>query len=517
MHVLMVASENATLAGVKVGGIGDVLRHAPLALARRGCQVDVVTPGYGFVGTRSGSVLRKRLAVDFSGATETVELYHVSVPNSHSQVRHWVIEHRLLVATGEGQLYCNDPPTDPFATDATRFALFCAGVCEAISVRAFGALDVMHLHDWHTALVLALRKFWPKYKHLTNIKSVYTIHNLAMQGVRPFKKHQSSLQSWYPELRFDSKLLGDPRWPHCVNPMAVGIRMADKVHAVSPNYAREICMPSQVEIKGFYGGEGLQDDLIVARDQKRLCGILNGCDYSDIPPPQLAWPKLCAAMNKQVLEWAADERDLQSAAYIAHRRIESLAKDQPEFLVTSVGRVTEQKLRILLEPINQGGTALERILGLLGRKGVLVVLGTGDLDYERHLRQNSARSPNFVFLCGYAEHLAEQLYASGDLFLMPSSYEPCGISQMLAMRAGQPCLVHGVGGLEDTVKEGKGGFVFQGTSPAEQAEQLVVAFERAFKQVTKNQSKWKKLRKKAASQRFTWDQSVDAYLSDLYT
>jgi starch synthase len=222
-------------------------------------------------------------------------------------------------------------------------------------------------------------------------------------------------------------------------------------------------------------------------------------------------------MNKQVLEWAADERDLQSAAEIAHGRIESLANDRPGFLVTSVGRVTEQKVRILLEQTSLGGTALERILSLLGKQGILVLLGTGDLEYERRLRQYSVRCPNFVFLCGYADRLADKLYASGDLFLMPSSYEPCGISQMLAMRAGQPCLVHAVGGLKDTVSEGQGGFTFKGKSPVDQADQLVTTFERAFKQFTNYPSEWKKLRMQAAAQRFTWDQSVDAYLSDLYT
>jgi starch synthase len=494
--------------------MGDVLRDVPVALAQRGCEVDVVTPGYGFDWVERGAVLHKRLGVDFSGAVETVELYRVSISKASSQVRHWVIEHRLLAAHGEGRLYCDDPPSSPFATDATRFALFCAGVCEAMSVNAFGALDVMHLHDWHTALVLALRRFCPKYMRLPKVKSVFTIHNLAVQGIRPFQKHQSSLQSWYPELRFDSKLLGDPRWPDCVNPMAVGIRMADKVHTVSPSYAREICMPSRVETAGFYGGEGLEDDLIEARDEGRLFGILNGCDYSHPPSPRLAWPELCTLMDKQQLEWAAVGRAFESAA---HGRIASHVNGQPAALFTSVGRVTEQKLRIFLEPTSKGGTALERILGLLGSQGILVLLGTGNAEYEHRLRQHSVCCPNFVFLCGYSEHLAEVLYTSGDLFLMPSSYEPCGISQMLAMRAGQPCLVHAVGGLNDTVREGASGFTFHGNSPVDQADQFVTTFKRAFGQFINHPSEWKKLRKKAGAQRFTWNRSIDGFLRDLYT
>lgn len=518
MRVLMVAAENAALAGVKVGGIGDVLRDAPVALAERGCQVDVVTPGYGFVSVKNKSLSRSTLKVDFAGAVENVALDRLSLPDVNPKVRYWAIDHPLLAANGEGRLYFHDSPSSPFATDATRFALFCAGVCEAMSVQAFGTLDVIHLHDWHTALVLVLRKFRPKYEPLNKIKSVYTIHNIAVQGVRPLRNHPSSLHAWYPDLEFDPKLLCDPRWPDCVNPMAVGIRMADKVHTVSPTYAREICLPSQVETEGFYGGEGLQDDLIKARDKNRLHGILNGCSVANLRASRLPWRRLCAAMDRQLLAWAADEQDLQSAGYIAHRRIEALADNRPKFLLTSVGRITEQKVRLFFVPTSQGDTALERILGLLGKHGSLVLLGSGNAEYERDLRRYSARHANFVFLRGYAaEQLAHHLYASGDLFLMPSSYEPCGISQMLAMRAGQPCLAHAVGGLKDTVKAGQGGFTFNGKSMVQQADQFVAAFEHAFKQFTRHPSKWKKLCKSAASQRFSWDKSVAAYLKSLYT
>ena len=147
MRILMVAAENAALAGVKVGGMGDVLRDVPASLAGRGCDVHVITPGYGFVAKRGGVISHRRLLVEFSGAAEALELYRIPATGGGSPVRHWVIEHPLLNASGEGRLYFDDPPGDPFATDATRFALFCVGVCEAIAVGAFGPLDIIHLHD----------------------------------------------------------------------------------------------------------------------------------------------------------------------------------------------------------------------------------------------------------------------------------------------------------------------------------------------------------------------------------
>ncbi|HKX55006.1 MAG TPA: glycosyltransferase, partial [Xanthomonadales bacterium] len=117
----------------------------------------------------------------------------------------------------------------------------------------------------------------------------------------------------------------------------------------------------------------------------------------------------------------------------------------------------------------------------------------------------------------YAEELSEQLYRGGDLFLMPSSFEPCGISQMLAMRAGQPCVVHGVGGLRDTVVNGESGFVFEGDTSAAQAEAFVVTVGKALQLRERDKDAWRRLRQTAAAQRFSWPQAAQQYINDLYT
>ena len=144
------------------------------------------------------------------------------------------------------------------------------------------------------------------------------------------------------------------------------------------------------------------------------------------------------------------------------------------------------------------------------------MLGSGERTLEERFISIALANDNFLYLRGYAETLSDKLYAAGDLFLMPSSFEPCGISQMLAMRAGQPCVVHGVGGLKDTVEDGTTGFVFGGAWPSEQAENFVHAALTALYIKQHDPKRWRDICDSAARQRFTWDASAQAYIEDLY-
>lgn len=516
LNILMVAAENDALPGGKVGGIGDVVRDAPPALAELGCTVTVIIPAYGFLAGLPGARRITALEVGFAGTSHRVELYEVPARQPKHGVRHIVADHPLFSACGAGRIYCDDPLGAPFATDATKFALFCAAVSEAVIQDVFGHLDVLHLHDWHAAFLLILRRFHPAFRTLHDIRSVYTVHNLALQGVRPFSGHPSSLDAWYPGLVYSRDLLADPRWPDTVNPMAVGIRLADAVHAVSPTYAEEILHSSAVVSRGYYGGEGLEEDLHTARDQGRLIGILNGCEYPETIPPAPDWPELPSRLQAQVLRWAGTQAVLSPTHFIAHARLRDTTAQRPGTILTSVSRITDQKVRLLGQTDDQGRTALEDILEALGDRGIYLFLGSGDLDFERFLTATSANYANFIFLRGYSEAAAQALYAAGDLFLMPSSFEPCGISQMLAMRAGQPCLVHHVGGLKDTVQDGVNGFAFTGSSLTEQATQLVETFKRTLELHETKPERWTEIREAAAAARFSWQDSVAAYIEKLY-
>ena len=163
-----------------------------------------------------------------------------------------------------------------------------------------------------------------------------------------------------------------------------------------------------------------------------------------------------------------------------------------------------------------GRTALEHVLDVIGPDSVLIIVGSGDAKYEKQVRDIASASKNFVFLRGYSDLLAEALYKSGDLFLMPSSFEPCGISQMLSMRAGQPCVVHGVGGLKDTVHNGSNGFVFGGDSAVEQATNFVATVARALQVKLNYDDVWQDICKNAAAARFDWPTAAQQTIGKLY-
>ncbi|MFW2367601.1 MAG: glycogen synthase [Desulforhopalus sp.] len=514
----MVASENDALPGGKVGGIGDVLRDIPPALGDLGHRVHVITPDYGVFSQLPGAEPRGSVQILFAGKTERVDLCTVPAKNPHENVLLWVLEHPLFAGEGGGVIYCDDPADRPFATDATKFALFCSAVCQAIADGHFGILDVLHLHDWHAAMVAILLEYDEQYHLLQGFHSVFTIHNLALQGIRPLSGDDSSLEVWFPHLKYDHRLIHDPRVTHCINLMRSGVNLCDKVHAVSPSYAQEILIPSNAD-QGFFGGEGLENDLQRAAEDGRLHGILNGCEYPRKQEKVLPLSELLLQCEKELLAWIAAKPTVESAHLISlqclTRRWVSHTSTQP-FLLTSVGRITEQKVRILRQEMANGQSALEQLLDILGEDGIFLMLGSGDLELELFFTQVAARKQNFIFLKGYSESLASSLYESGDLFLMPSSFEPCGISQMLAMRAGQPCLVHGVGGLRDTVKNNKNGFVFSGKSPMMQAMRMLESCEAILELHDTHSEQWQEISMRAAKERFLWSDVAKEYISSLY-
>ena len=374
--------------------------------------------------------------------------------------------------------------------------------------------NVVHLHDWHAAFYFLMRDFDPQYEPLQDIHTVFTIHNIAYQGTRPLAGHESSLAAWFPELTFETSIVRDPHVTDCVNPLALAIRSADRVSTVSPTYAKEIRRPSD-PARGFFGGEGLEVQLENAARAERLVGILNGCEYNGNGSRQPRWQRILALIGDQVDTWAA--RDPEDEAHaLAVSRLASLPQQRPENVLVSIGRLVRQKVSLFLEPLPDGRSALEHIAERLGNDGILILLGSGETEYERRVVEIAARCDQLLFLRGYSETLADPLYRGGDLFLMPSSFEPCGISQMLAMRAAQPCVVHAVGGLCDTVADDKTGFVFSGDHPGEQAVQFVAAVNRALHLKSDDNDRWQTLCIRAASERFDWEQSARRTIEELY-
>jgi starch synthase len=564
-RVLLVAAENDALQGAKVGGMADVIRDLPPALAQCGVIADVAMPNYGFLAAHYHAKHYANITLNFAGATHYVKVFCMPRPTSKSDVLAingvsdtnmlpeqmqsnpsmvYLFDHPLF--NHHGQVYCNGAHDRPFADDATKFALFSLSVATCLIDHILPRYTVLHLHDWHAAMVAMLRQCVDDFSSLKELTCVYTIHNLALQGIRPFNGDESSFAAWFPQfvnqLKPIAKLsIFDPRYGNCINPMRMGIVLSDRVHLVSPTYAQEVLLPSD-HAKGFFGGEGLEADLLAKAEQQKLIGIINGCMYSDIEQAEQAGIERYAAFlvmaQNALLKWQAKVSEVSAIDSIALCRLSqlntrlltlSLANTmnsdnaKTPFLLTSVGRLTEQKVLILLQPCvdvhghQQVSTVLDALLDTLKSEqpdGVLMLLGSGDLHIARQLQGVAARHDNLVFMHGYDEALSEELYRIGDLFLMPSSFEPCGISQMLAMRAGQPCLVHAVGGLKDTIIDNVSGWSFSGASLSEQGTALVARFKQILALYQTEQ--WQHVAQNASKQRFTWDNVAKEYKDKLY-
>ena len=507
-NFLFVAAENDAIPNCKAGGMGDVVRDVPRQIAERGDSVHVVVPAYGRL--HKNGTLRSALHFDLRGIRYTAELYEVPPKKEFQNIHHYVIQHPEIKAGGIAHIY-HDDPQEPFFTDFIKYVIFCTAVAEAIKVKAFGELDVVHLHDWHTSILLFNRAYNQHYTALQNIRFVYSIHNLAIQGIRPFEDNYSSLQSWFPEIPIDHAKLKDPRYQDCINLMAVGIRLADAVHTVSPSYKEDITKPSSPP--EFIGGEGLEKDLQKANSEGRLFGILNGCNYKNINTE--ATGHIYRNTVKAIFKWLQEESKKYKADFLAHtgEKIMQYVGNRPKFIASSVARLTEQKFYFF----KRSPEVFEQILERLKKvDGIFMLLGTGAPEYEELFREMSYKHQNFIFTNGQSENLIDSIYLESDLYVMPSLFEPCGISQMLAMRNGTPCLVHHTGGLKDTVVHLKTGFCFDGATFDEKLGNMLAALDEALDIWKNDPATWKKIKTNAQRKRFTWQKSVDKYCQMLY-
>lgn len=505
----MVASENGALPGGKAGGVGDVLRDLPRALARRGHATTVITPAYGTLHETPGMQPTGTLTVSFAGDTLSVTVFAYT---DVFDVTHVVLEHALFSPDGNGQIYHDDGSDRPFATDAGKFALLSVSAAQWLLDNADDQ-PIVHLHDWHAAWVLMLRQLDPAFAAMRQWRMVLTLHNLALQGIRPRRDDPSSFEQWFGHIEDTDNILGDPRYSDCVNPIATAIRLADALNTVSPTNAREILQPNDAS-RSFRGGEGLEHLLREAESKGKLHGILNGCAY-DTDKSRVSWSALHRAAIKTVESWQTNQPQFAGVHALA---LGSLARLQstPDIIVTSVGRLTDQKLGLLLRRDDTGRSTLQKLLASLPERAVVMLLGSGDHAIEQDLVQHALSDPRLVFIRGFSEALADCCYRAGQLFLMPSTFEPCGISQMLAMRAGQPCLVHAVGGLNDTVSHLTTGFRFTGDSADAQSSNCVSALRLAQRVFFDEPDRWHTIAESAAAMRFEWASSAEHYERAMY-
>ncbi len=463
MNILIATAEAWPF--VKVGGLGDVAGALPKALKERGVDARVIMPQYkGIPSSMKKSISHK---IDFYINLGWRRQYCGINQVEHEGVIFYFIDNEYYF--GREDVYGH-------YDDGERFAFFSKAVLEAIPYLDF-KIDVIHCNDWHTALIPVLLNNQYKCRdYYTSVKTLYTIHNLNYQGIMP----QGTLMNLLG-IGFDEKL----EYHGCENLAKGGLSYSDGISAVSPSYADEIQEPS--------GGEGL--DGVLRERSSKLWGILNGIDYEAYNPENDKC--IFKTYNLNTLhERRENKLNLQEEV--------GLPQKEDVLLIGMVSRLVEQK----------GLNLVEQSLDYLSGMDVqLIVLGSGEKKYEDMFRNAAGRYKEKVAaLIGFSDGLARRIYAGADLFLMPSLVEPCGLSQLIALRYGAIPLVRATGGLKDTVHSfnphtGEGnGFSF----PSYRAEDMVKTIGKVM-ELYKNQDAWQRLQKNAMSEDYSWSRSAHEY------
>ncbi|MFQ6114939.1 MAG: glycogen synthase [bacterium] len=526
----MIAAECRDLA--KVGGLADVVRDLSTSLKTHRVPVRVLMPYYEVINYPAEYI--DSFKVRFGDKDWPVRAFGCVLDG----VPIYLLRSDDFFGGLYGDVYIDSDKLGrgPFEDDAKRFAFFSAAAVEFIQKHLWQFdIEVLHCHDWHTGILLFLLKHDRRYRPLANtLRTLFTIHNLDYQGTRPFELHKDSdllsFAGWFPELYQDLKVQGrveafsDPRTALCFNPMRAGINLADNVNTVSPTYAREITQPDN-PANNFIGGRGLENDLLRLRNENRLHGILNGIDYQKNNPINLDPPfdanskrwkearekhkiNLVKGLGEQIqrLNNKLGEKFKNSKSVMAKMSTYHPDDWLERPLVVAVTRAVHQKMGILVETLDGKDLLLREIL----KKNVsLVILGTGELEDQL---ERINRWPNGVFVCAFDPQFAARLYAAGDIFLMPSDFEPCGISQMIAMRYGCLPLVYDIGGLHDTVQDMRTGFVYSGTTRHEVKQAFLKKLDEAVNCYLNRKQYWMKMQKQAMAVRFEWKTSAKEYI-----
>ena len=475
MQIVFASAECAPF--VKTGGLGDVAGSLPAALVRAGAEVIVMVPKYATIKD------------EYKAQMEHFSDFYVSLGWRNEYCGLEKLEHDgvTYMFIDNERYFARDYPYG-FFDDGERFAFFSKAITESLQHLPAGfECDILHCNDWQTALApVFLREFYQGLPLYDRVKTVFSIHNVAFQGqfsdtVMEDILGVAHIPAAASQLRCDA----------CsINYMLGALRYADAITTVSPTYANEIQTPEF--------GEGL--DGVLRERSYALQGILNGIDVAGFDP---ATDKRIAA------NYTVDDRSGKAVCKAKLQEELGLEVRDDRPLMVMVTRLTRQKgLDLVMY-------ALDRILA----GGVQVaVLGTGDRDYEDGLRYFQDKYPGTMAArIEFDPALSQRMYAAADMFLMPSKFEPCGLSQIIAMRYGTLPIVRETGGLKDTVQPyneftGEGtGFSFSNFNGDEMGD----AVFRAARLFWDNREAWNQLVTQAMSQDFSWTRSADKYL-DLY-
>ena len=469
MKVLYVASEGAPYSAS--GGLGDVIGALPKAVAKADENVEcsVILPLYGSMKPQHRSELVHVLDITFklSWRTTGASIYKINANN----VDYYFVENHY---------YFDRAKTYGEWDDGERFAFFSMAVVEFMQKYEL-IPDVLHANDWQTALtVIYLKTKYKSDKKLANIRTLFTIHNIEFQG-----KYDLAILG--DVFALDNKYRDIVEHAGCINLLKGALTVSDFVSTVSPNYA--------AELRHDFFAFGLAK--IISSVSDKMTGIINGIDYSAFSPSEGS--DIYKSFNKRTVKSGKRANKLMLQEELGLE----VSEDIP--LITMVTRLTDQKgLDLVLFIIKE----------LLAQRVQVALLGTGDEKYEEAFEAISNEYGNFKALIKFDRALSKKLYASADIFLMPSKSEPCGLAQMIACAYGTIPVVRAVGGLYDSIKpygtEDSNGFTFNNYT----AHELLFTVKDALK-LYSDKEEWAKLVKRAINTDFSWDKSADKYL-ELY-
>ena len=468
-RILMVASEG--LPFIKSGGLADVVGSLPQELVKKGHEVRVIMPMY------------LKIAQKFHEEMQLEAQYSVSIAYHEVPVNIWSTTRKeVKFYFVENKGYFERDGLYGYIDDGERFAYFQKAVLEMLNQLNYFP-EIMHCHDWHTGMLPAMCKeghsFDERYR---NIRFVYTIHNLAFQGNFGPEMLDSCLGLDYRI--FDN---GNVRYDGGISFMKSGILYADKVTTVSPTYSQEILTPQY--------GEHMEMVLNIRKYD--LWGITNGIDIEMWNP--MSDPDVPYHYNK--VNVAKEKKENKMAL----QKELGLTVDPNVMLVGAVSRLTWQKGFYLM---------MEKLSEICAMPIQVAILGSGESGIEEKMRQlEEGNKGKIAFYNGYSDSLAHRIYAASDLFLMPSLFEPCGISQLISMRYGTLPLVRETGGLKDTVtpynefdKTGNG-FSFANYN----SDEMVQVMYNAIDVYYNRPEDWKILVRNAMNTDVSWEKSAETY------
>ncbi len=483
MKCLYVAAECKPFS--KAGGVGDVAGELPPALARLGIDIEIVVPLYGSTRLDGFEIQPvSEFDVQFNGQSEHVEILTTKL----GEVPVLFVKNSTYFEGRNSAVYIDSRPI-PYYDDVLRFS-FLSEVClQLIEDRQ---PDIVHINDWVLGVLFGRMEL----KGLTS-KRVLTVHNISYQG--NIGKHW--IRDWTIESILQDARLGplfaDPNeaWDS-VNPLRLALELAHRVTTVSPTYAWEITQPEDPG-RFFEGGKGLHKITARLAESGCLVGILNGFCY-DFDATEDRFATTCK--NK-----LACKREL----------MKNFGTDGGA-LLGFVGRAVEQKLDLLKQQLD-GRSVLEHILDIPDVN--VAIVATGQSEYESFLSGFSGRS-NYSATIKFDRTKAKQISLGADVFLMPSLYEPCGISQMESLSCATPPLVRWTGGLVDTVRphssEEGTGFGFDGESREQVLSNLVQVVRDAVTIMRDDAGVFQDIQRRGFDERFQWDVSASKYLYDVY-